>query len=316
MNIWRRCLPSSNNTPAPTPITPWDNSKIVYTENIALSRKVVNNENVATSNTERWCCDSLLPASRFERVYIAYKADGTALAEHTSVAGIARLYPFKPNFGGDFQYLEDYDNHSIQYTSGNTVAFYSIYYVSNMAELSYWAVVDALKKNSFYKNIPGPTPTPTPTSNSPVIYYKNGIYRATKENITPSYNENTLVNGFKIGSNTTLYNIQGPFAINSRNRVIYPFPYTGAVISGTGRPWSHTTLQNRYLNETGGTIETIPAYVTYNGINYYPSYYVNNIPFAPISFHSYALSGTNMHVCIVTIASSNFNIQEQTIPTY
>ena len=305
MNIWRRCV-SQNQTPgpAPTPIPPWDNSKLVYLNNTQFSRKVVNNEDVSTDFINKWFTDSTY-GNTYKRLFTAYK-NGNTLGEYISTPGISRLYTYKPNVGGDFQYNENYDDHSIQFTDGNTVAFYCIYFNTNINGISYLGIMDALKRFGFYKNIPGNIPI-QPAVKMPVTYFKNGIYRATKELVTPGTpipTENTLINGFKIGTTSTLYNLQGP-SVSSNGRAVYPFKQ----ITRGGRPWSHSSNQNIIFAETGGVQETIPDYIMYNNGRYTPSDFVGlTIPFAPL--FTIGQTGTGHKLMGVVIASTNFNIPE------
>lgn len=312
MNIWRRCI-SQNQTPgpAPTPIPPWDNSKLIFEKYPSFSRKVVNNQDVSNNGLDRYFTD-LTPTASFTPLYEAYGSSGNRLNHRVSKPGISRVYPFKASVGGEFNYNEDYDNHSTQYTSGNTVAYYCIYWATNVRGISYLALMDALSKNGFYRNIPGNIPI-QPAVEMPVTYFKNGIYRATKELVTPGTpipTENTLINGFKIGNTTTLYSLQGPSVIQN-GRAKYPMPQT----SQGARPWSHTTMNNRYFTETGGSSDTIPAYVTCNNVRYNTADFMGlTIPFAPVDTVYVSFSGTSNYTMYgIIIASSNFNIQDQTI---
>ena len=309
MKIWRRSLGTNNQQPGPTPtpIPPWDYNKLVYLDNTEFSRKVVNNQDVSNNFVEKWFTDSTYTTS-YKRLYKAYK-NGTQLAEFISTPGISRLYTYKPSVGGDFQYNENYDDHSIQFTSGNTVAFYCIYFMTNIGGLSYLGIMESLSKFGFYRNIPGNIPI-QPAVQENVIYYKNGIYRGTKEMITPGTpipTENTLINGFKIGTTSTLYNLQGP-SVLSNGRAKYPFMQ----MIRNGRPWSHSRAQNILFAETGGVQETIPDYVEYNNGRYTPNDFIGlTMPFAPL--FRIEQTGTGHRLMGIVIASTNFNIPERDI---
>ena len=318
MNIWRKCI-AQNQTPGPTPtpIPPWDYNSLIFEKYPNVSRKVVNNEDVSANNIEKYFADNApLAPSNYKRSFVAYNSSGQAINVYCSGCGVSRLYNYKPNIGGEFNYNEDYDNNSTQYTTGKQIAYYCIYWITNTAlSLPYFALTEVLAKNGFYRNIPDNMPIQPPVE-MPVVYFKNGIYRVTKELVTPGTpipTENTLAAGYKIGNTTTLYDLVGTITKDANSdRAYIQIPISNTA----GRPWSHTSLNNEYISECGGTTENV-AYVIRNGIRYNPNYFYGlSIPFIPIKtvgYSYYNIAGVTYYVRGIVIASSNFALREQSV---
>lgn len=322
MNIWRRSIQQTQQptpTPTPTPIPSWDYNLKLFEKYPNFSRKVQNNQDVSTSSLDRYFSDnSILRPYYYKKAFDAYNSNDELLTNYCSECGISRLYTFKPNVGGEWNYNKNYDDNT-QYTSGNQVAYYCVYWLSNMAlSIPYLGLYTTLANSRFYRNIPNNIPI-LPPEDVNVIYYKNGIYRGTKETITPPTPippENTLLRGFKIGTNTTLYDLHGPSAqASGSNRAEYPIQQMGT--GSYSVPWINFTANTRYIAECGGNNNTIPAYVKRNGYVYPPSYFYGlKIPFIPLQylqFNAYTLSTVQYYVQGFIIASTNFHVQEKSV---